>query len=43
VYGWGSGDSPQRRDLHRGQRFVLRELAEAFAEAERQILEKGGA
>jgi hypothetical protein len=30
-------------ELFAGQRFVLREMAQAFGEAERQILEKGGA
>jgi hypothetical protein len=29
-------------ELFAGQRFVLRQLAEAWADAERQILEKGG-
>jgi hypothetical protein len=30
-------------ELFAGQRFVLREMAQAWAEAERQVLEKGGA
>jgi hypothetical protein len=30
-------------ELFAGQRFVLRELAQAWAEAERQTLEKGRA
>jgi hypothetical protein len=30
-------------ELFAGQRFVLRALAQAWAESERQILEKGGA
>jgi hypothetical protein len=29
-------------ELFAGQRFVLRQMAEAWAEAERKILQKGG-
>jgi hypothetical protein len=41
-YGW-EAQILRDGDLFAGQRFVLRELAEAFAERERQILDKGGA
>jgi hypothetical protein len=41
-YGW-EAQILRNGELFAGQRFVLRKIAEASAEAERQILEKGGA
>jgi hypothetical protein len=41
-YGW-EGQILRNGELFAGQRFVLKELAQAWAERERQILEKGGA
>lgn len=40
--GWQAQILPDG-ELFAGQRFVMREMAQAFAEAERQFLEKGGA
>jgi hypothetical protein len=41
-YGW-EAQILRNGELFAGQRFVLRELAQEWAEAERQILKKGGA
>ena len=41
-YGW-EAQILRSGELFAGQRFVLRELAQAWVERERQILEKGGA
>jgi hypothetical protein len=41
-YGW-EAQILREGELVIGQRFVLREMAQAWAEAERQILKKGGA
>ena len=41
-YGW-EAQILRDGELFDGQRFILRDMAEAWAEAERQFLEKSGA
>jgi hypothetical protein len=41
-YGW-EAQILREGELVIGQRFALRQLADAWSEAEREILEKGGA